>query len=90
MNNKSTNMNLAMRKPTYIKLISIVLLLICFKSFAQTYKPFTIRKQAEVEGSMLVIGNSILGQDNQPFNDLTRDNQDISMQYIDILAHSLN
>ena len=38
----------------------------------------------DIKGSMLVIGNNIVGQNNLPFNDLTKDNQDINMQYIDI------
>ncbi|WP_298238093.1 T9SS type B sorting domain-containing protein [uncultured Algibacter sp.] len=75
-----------MKKPTFYNstLVVLFLLLLSISSAAQTYKPFTVRKQMEVRGSMLVVGNAILGQDNQPFNDLTRDNQDISMQYIDI------
>ncbi|MCK0180644.1 chromophore lyase, partial [Flavobacteriaceae bacterium S0862] len=74
-----------MKKPTYIKITLIALLLLFgFNSFAQTFKPFTPRENLNVKGSMLVIGNTILGQDNQDFNDLTQDNQDISMQYIDI------
>ena len=43
-----------------------------------------LREVLDIRGSMLVIGNNILGKDNLPFNDLTKDNQDISMQYIDI------
>jgi len=74
-----------MKKPTYLKnaLVALIIFLsLC--SYAQTYDPFTEREKIEVRGSMLVIGNTILGQDNLPFNDLTRDNQDVSMQYIDI------
>ena len=76
----------AMKKPTYYKsaLIVLFLLLISYSGISQTYDPFEIREKVDVRGSMLVIGNAILGQDNQPFNDLTRDNQDIDMQYIDI------
>lgn len=74
-----------MNKTTYIKSAFIaVLLLLNFYSYAQTYKPFTVRENLDVKGSMLVIGNNILGQDNLPFNDLTKDNQDVSMQYVDI------
>ena len=74
-----------MKKPTYLKnaLVALIIFLSLF-SYAQTYKPFTVRENLDVKGSMLVIGNTILGQDNLPFNDLTKDNQDISMQYIDI------
>jgi gliding motility-associated-like protein len=74
-----------MKKPTYVKSALVVLiLLICFNSVAQSYKPFTVRENMDLRGSMLVIGNNILGKDNLPFNDLTKDNQDVSMQYIDI------
>jgi len=74
-----------MKKPTYFKSTLVVLiLLICFSSLAQTYKPFTIRENLDVRGSMLVIGNNILGPNNLPYNNLNRDNQDIDMQYIDI------
>ncbi|MFL1013414.1 T9SS type B sorting domain-containing protein [Flavisericum labens] len=75
-----------MKQPTYFKIVFVLLLLLSLGSFSQTYKPFTIREKMDVKGSMLVIGNAIIGQDNQPFNDLTRDNQDVSMQYIDIDA----
>ncbi|SDB41714.1 gliding motility-associated C-terminal domain-containing protein [Flavobacteriaceae bacterium MAR_2010_188] len=74
-----------MTKPTFLQYgILTLLLLLGFQLFAQTYKPFTPRENLNVRGSMLVIGNSILGKDNQDFNDLSKDNQDISMQYIDI------
>ncbi|OMP30018.1 hypothetical protein BKM32_14135 [Mangrovimonas sp. DI 80] len=55
-----------------------------FGMMAQTYEPFTIREKIEVKGSMLVIGNNILGQNNLPGNNNSIDNQDVSMQYIDI------
>ncbi|WP_027138071.1 T9SS type B sorting domain-containing protein [Gaetbulibacter saemankumensis] len=74
-----------MKKTTLLKSTLVVLFLLLFSSgIAQTYEPFTLRKNIELRGSMLVIGNNILGQDNNPFNDLTKDNQDINMQYIDI------
>ncbi len=53
-------------------------------SFAQTFKPFTIRHSAELKGDMLVIGNNILGQNNNPLNNTTLANESVSMQYIDI------
>ncbi|GAA4946425.1 T9SS type B sorting domain-containing protein [Algibacter agarivorans] len=74
-----------MKKSTYYKLVFIVLfLLLGIKGIAQTYKTFSIRKNMDVKGSMLVVGNNILGESNAPFNNDTVDNQDISMQYIDI------
>ncbi|GAA4299861.1 hypothetical protein GCM10023163_21620 [Aestuariibaculum suncheonense] len=51
---------------------------------AQTYKTFSVREKVDVRGSMLVIGNNILGQSNQNFNDNRANNQDFNMQYIDI------
>ena len=75
----------AMKKPTIYKSAFVVLfILLCINGMAQTYEPFAVRKNIDIKGSMLVIGNSILGQDNNDFNDSTKDNQDISMQYIDI------
>ncbi|WP_409446140.1 beta strand repeat-containing protein, partial [Mariniflexile rhizosphaerae] len=74
-----------MKKITYLKTgLRILLFLLSMQLFAQTYKPFTVRENVEVKGSMLVIGNNILGKDNLPFNDTSKDNQDISMQYIDV------
>ncbi|MEJ2112978.1 MAG: hypothetical protein P8X62_04515, partial [Flavobacteriaceae bacterium] len=74
-----------MKKPTFYKVLIVLFLLsLSFSGNSQTYDPFAIREKVDVRGSMLVIGNAILGQDNQPFNDLNRDNQDIDMQYIDI------
>ncbi|WP_242084806.1 T9SS type B sorting domain-containing protein [Aestuariivivens sediminis] len=75
-----------MKKTTYVKTILVVLcfLFIGFSGTTQTYEPFSLRKNVEVKGSMLVVGNAILGENNNDFNDLSRDNQDISMQYIDV------
>jgi hypothetical protein len=58
--------------------------LIGFTTYSQTYKAFSIRKKIDIRGKMIVAGNTILGKDNLPFNDDTKSNQDISMQYIDI------
>ena len=76
-----------LQKTTLINIILTGILFFLAKpTFAQTYKTFTVRENIEVKGSMLVIGNTILGRDNLPFNDVTRDNQDIDMRYIDIDA----
>ncbi|PKQ45250.1 beta strand repeat-containing protein, partial [Confluentibacter flavum] len=74
-----------MKKPTNFKSTLVVLILLtCFNSIiAQTYKPFTVREKVDVKGSMLVIGNNILSESNQPIND-NRVNQDINMRYVDI------
>lgn len=58
--------------------------LIGFTTYSQTYKAFSIREKIDIRGKMIVAGNTILGKDNLPFNDDTKSNQDISMQYIDI------
>ncbi|MFH4967639.1 T9SS type B sorting domain-containing protein [Gaetbulibacter sp. M240] len=74
-----------MNKTTYNNsLLVLLFLFLSFEGLAQTYKTFTIREKIDVRGSMLVVGNAILGQDNNDFNLTNRDNQDINMQYIDI------
>ncbi|WP_250437313.1 T9SS type B sorting domain-containing protein [Hanstruepera flava] len=74
-----------MKKPAYFKnSLAILIFLIGFTGFAQTYQPWSVRENVEVKGSMLVIGNNILGQDNLPCNDNGIDNDDVTMQYIDI------
>ncbi|KFC60064.1 T9SS type B sorting domain-containing protein [Flavobacterium gilvum] len=74
-----------MKKPTFSKAVCAVLFLfLALTSVGQTLKPFTVRKKVDLKGKMLVIGNNILGKDNNPFNDDTKSNEDISMQYIDI------
>jgi hypothetical protein len=47
-----------MRKPTYIKLvIAITLLLIGLDSYAQNYEPFTPRFNQDLKGDIILIGN---------------------------------
>ncbi|WP_339919617.1 T9SS type B sorting domain-containing protein [uncultured Flavobacterium sp.] len=75
-----------MKKPTISKTALVVLMtLLHFSSYAQNLKPFTIRYNKEMKGSMLVIGNSTLGINNVPFNGGSN-NEVISMKYIDIDA----
>ncbi len=73
-----------MKKPILNLALAILFFFLCFNAISQTYKPFAVREKVEVKGSMLVIGNNILSESNQPFNDNNADNQDINMQYIDI------
>lgn len=75
-----------MKKSTYCiaTVLVVFFLLFSLSGIAQTYEPFSERVKVDVRGSMLVIGNSIIGENNSSFNDLTRDNQDVDMQYIDI------
>ena len=74
-----------MEKPTYSKLI-IVALAICFGmlSYAQNYVPFTPRFNEDLKGDIVLIGNNILGPNNDPFNDGTVYNHNVDMRYIDI------
>jgi len=66
-------------KPVFMVLVFFLSL----TSIAQTLKPFAIRKNVDLKGKMLVIGNNILGKDNNTLNDNSV-NENISMQYIDI------
>nr|WP_314895745.1 T9SS type B sorting domain-containing protein [uncultured Flavobacterium sp.] len=73
------------RIPVFFKTVLVFsILLLSLTSYTQTYKTFSIRKNVDIRGSMVVAGNNILGKDNLPFNDDTKANQDISMKYIDI------
>lgn len=76
----------ALKKPVFLKACFVLLMLLLNEvSFAQTYKPFSIRKNIDIRGKMLVVGNNILGKDKTlPCNDDNVSNQDISMKYIDI------
>ncbi|MBD0822545.1 T9SS type B sorting domain-containing protein [Aestuariibaculum marinum] len=74
-----------MKKTTYLKTTLVVLfLLLSYCGIAQTYKAFSVREKVDVRGSMLVIGNNILGQNDNDFYDDKANNQDFNMQYIDI------
>ena len=59
-----------MRKPTYLKTSLVVLsLFFGLQSFAQNYVPFTPRFDQDLKGDIVLIGNNILGPDNNAFND---------------------
>nr|WP_321243379.1 T9SS type B sorting domain-containing protein [uncultured Psychroserpens sp.] len=74
-----------MKKPTFSRLIIIVsLLLIGLQSYAQNYEPFAPRFNEDLKGDIVLIGNNILGPDNNAFNDNTVYNHNVDMQYIDI------
>jgi len=74
-----------MKKPTYFNTIIVVLLLIFgLQTFAQNYVPFTPRFNQDVKGDIVLIGNNILGPDNNAFNDNTVYNHNVDMRYIDI------
>ncbi len=71
---------------TTIQRIPIILitLFLGIQSFAQNYVPFTPRFDEDLKGDIVLIGNNILGPDNNPFNDNTVYNHNVDMQYIDI------
>lgn len=74
-----------MKKPTYIKTSLVVLLLLFgLQSFAQNYVPFTPRFDQDLKGDIVLIGNNILGPDNNAFNDNSVYNHNVDMRYIDI------
>ncbi|MEZ4802951.1 MAG: T9SS type B sorting domain-containing protein [Gelidibacter sp.] len=74
-----------MKKPTFSKIVLIVsFLLLGLQSIAQNYVPFTPRFNQDLRGDIVLIGNNILGPDNNAFNDNTVYNHTVDMQYIDI------
>lgn len=74
-----------MKKPTFSR-IAIILSLLFFglQSYAQNYQPFTPRFNQDLRGDIVLIGNNILGPNNNAFNDNTVYNHNVDMQYIDI------
>ncbi|WP_298553727.1 T9SS type B sorting domain-containing protein [uncultured Algibacter sp.] len=74
-----------MTKTTYVsKGLVLLLLLLSLPLFAQNYVPFTPRFNQDLKGDIQLIGNNILGPDNNAFNDGTVYNHNVEMVYIDI------
>jgi len=74
-----------MRRPTFSKIaITILLLFFGLQVYAQNYVPFTSRFDQDVKGDIILIGNNILGPDNNAFNDNSVYNHNVDMHYIDI------
>lgn len=74
-----------MSKPTISRILLILIaLFIGIQSYAQNYVPFTPRFDQDLKGDIVLIGNNILGPDNNPFNDDNVYNHNVDMQYIDI------
>lgn len=74
-----------MKKPTFSRITIIVaLMFVGLQSYAQNYEPFTPRFNEDLKGDIVLIGNNILGPDNNAFNDNTVYNHNVNMQYIDI------
>ncbi|MGJ8593794.1 MAG: T9SS type B sorting domain-containing protein [Aquaticitalea sp.] len=74
-----------MKKPTFSR---IALLAVCLclglQSYSQNYEPFTPRFNQDLKGDIILIGNNILGPNNNAFNDNSVYNHTVDMQYIDI------
>lgn len=78
-----------MNKTTYVsKGIFLLLLLVSMKLFAQNFVPFTPRFNQDLKGDIQLIGNNILGPDNNAFNDGLIFNHQVNMTYIDIDSDS--
>lgn len=65
-------------------LIILILLIPTLQAFAQNYVPFTPRFDQDLKGDIVLIGNNILGPDNNPFNNDNVYNHNVDMQYINI------
>ncbi|MDA7557679.1 T9SS type B sorting domain-containing protein [Flavobacteriaceae bacterium] len=74
-----------MKRITHYKnsFLLIFLFLGC-SSFAQNYIPFTPRFDQDVRGDIVLIGNNILGPNNEAFNESSVYNHNVDMRYIDI------
>jgi hypothetical protein len=74
-----------MKKPTFSK-IAIQILLLVFSTlvFGQNYEPFAPRFNDDLKGDIVLIGNNILGPNNNAFNDPSVFNHTVDMQFIDI------
>ncbi|MGK0253034.1 MAG: gliding motility-associated-like protein [Mariniflexile sp.] len=74
-----------MKKPAFLKYGLVFLtLFLSLNSLAQNYVPFTPRFNQDLKGDIVLIGNNILGPDNNAFNDNTVYNHNVDMRYIDI------
>ncbi|ARV08540.1 chromophore lyase [Winogradskyella sp. PC-19] len=74
-----------MKKPTFSSIAStLITVLVGISSYAQNYVPFTPRFNQDLKGDIVLIGNNILGPNNNAFNDNSVYNHNVDMQYIDI------
>ncbi|MCF6307529.1 MAG: T9SS type B sorting domain-containing protein [Flavobacteriaceae bacterium] len=75
-----------MNKPTIKRCPSLIIVLLFFgiQTFAQNFIPFTPRFDQDLKGDIVLIGNNILGPDNNPYNNNSTYNHNVDMQYIDI------
>lgn len=74
-----------MKRPTFSR-IAIIVMLLCFglQLHSQNYEPFNPRFNQDLKGDIVLIGNNILGPDNNAFNNNSVYNHNVDMQYIDI------
>jgi gliding motility-associated-like protein/uncharacterized repeat protein (TIGR01451 family) len=74
-----------MKKPTFSSIIFVAIMLcIGIHTSAQNYEPFTPRFDQDLKGDIVLIGNNILGPDNNAFNNNSVYNHNVDMRYIDI------
>lgn len=74
-----------MESPTISKITLVILLLFLgFTSYAQNFEPFAPRFNEDLKGDIVLIGNNILGPNNNAFNNNSTYNHDVDMRYIDI------
>ena len=74
-----------MKKPTFSSIIFVAIMLcIGVHTSAQNYEPFTPRFDQDLKGDIVLIGNNILGPDNNAFNNNSVYNHNVDMRYIDI------
>ena len=74
-----------MKKTTFLNIGLVALsLLFSLQIVAQNYQPFAPRFNQDLKGDIVLIGNNILGPDNNAFNNNSVYNHNVDMQYIDI------
>ena len=75
-----------MKKPTYCIKAGFLILSILMSAlvYSQNLVPFTPRFNQDLKGDIQLIGNNILGPDNNAFNDNNAYNHQVDMRYIDI------
>lgn len=62
---------------------TVLLIITCISVHSQNFVDFSPRFDEDINGDIIVVGNAILGPNNEPF-DGTETNDEIEMQYIDI------
>lgn len=74
-----------MNKTTYVKTgLFLLWTFMSLQLFAQNFVPFTSRFNQDLKGDIQLIGNNILGPDNNAFNNGNEYNHRVDMVYIDI------